>query len=65
MNKPKISSVGQMRHELFAKGGKVDVRPTVQDPNLQRRIPEMEDAAKAFHSGEMSKKDYDKVVNKN
>ena len=48
-----------------AKGGKVDVRPTVQDPNLQRRIPEMEDAAKAFHSGEMSKKDYDKVVNKN
>jgi hypothetical protein len=57
-------STEQMRYELLAKGGKVDVRPTVQDPNLQRRIPELENAAKAFQAGEISKKDYDRVVNK-
>jgi len=60
----KVKSTAQMRYELLAKGGKVDIRPTVQDPNLQRRIPEIESAAKAFQSGEMNKKDYDKIVNK-
>ena len=56
-------SIAQMKLAL-AKGGKVEVRPTVKDETIQRKIPEMEAAAKAFSAGEMSHEDYDKIVNK-
>jgi hypothetical protein len=56
-------TTAQMKLAL-AKGGKVEVRPTVKDDAIQRKIPEMEEAAKAVSAGEMSHKDYDKVVNK-
>jgi len=49
---------------LYAEGGEVEVRPTVKDETIQRKIPEMESAAKAFQAGEIKHKDYDKVVNK-
>jgi hypothetical protein len=49
---------------LYAEGGEVKVRPTVKDETIQRKIPEMESAAKAFQAGEIKHKDYDKVVNK-
>jgi hypothetical protein len=47
-----------------AKGGGVEVRPTVKDDAIQRKVPEMEAAAKAVQEGTMKHKDYDKVVNK-
>ena len=49
---------------FYAEGGKVDVRPTVKDDTLQRKIPEIEEAAKALQTGIINRKDYDKVVNK-
>ena len=47
-----------------AKGGEVEVRPTVKDENLQRTNPHMEAAARAFQAGVIGHKEYDKVVNK-
>lgn len=47
-----------------AKGGSIEVRPTVKDDAIQRKVPEMEEAAKAVSAGRMSHEDYDKVVNK-
>jgi len=49
---------------LYAEGGEVEVRPTVKDETIQRKIPEMESAVKALQAGEIKHKDYDKVVNK-
>jgi hypothetical protein len=48
----------------YAKGGEVEVRPTVKDETIQRKIPEMESAVKALQAGEIKHKDYDKVVSK-
>lgn len=59
----KQPSVEQMRQEL-AKKGKVEVRPTVKDDAIQRKIPQMEAAAKKVSEGKMSHEAYDKVVNK-
>jgi hypothetical protein len=56
-------TVEQMRQAL-AKGGKVEVRPTVKDEALMRKIPQMEEAARKVSEGEMSHEDYDKVVAK-
>jgi hypothetical protein len=56
-------TVDQMRQSL-AKGGGVEVRPTVKDDAIQRKVPEMEAAARAVQEGTMKHKDYDKVVNK-
>jgi hypothetical protein len=53
----------QMRQAL-AKGGKVEVRPTVKDDAIQRKIPQMESAAKKVEEGKMSYDAYDKVVAK-
>ena len=47
-----------------AKGGKVEVRPTVKDEALMRKIPQMEAAAKKVEEGKMSHEAYDKVVAK-
>lgn len=47
-----------------AKGGKVEVRPTVKDEALMRKIPQMEAAAKKVGEGKMSYDAYDKVVAK-
>jgi hypothetical protein len=47
-----------------AKGGKVEVRPTVKDEGLMRKIPQMEAAAKKVEEGKMSHEAYDKVVAK-
>jgi hypothetical protein len=47
-----------------AKGGGVEVRPTVKDDAIQRKVPEMEAAAKAVQEGTMKHADYDKVVDK-
>jgi hypothetical protein len=44
------------------KGGGVEVKPTVKDETIQRKIPEMEDAAKALQAGTITRKEYDKVV---
>jgi hypothetical protein len=49
---------------LYAEGGEVEVRPTVKDETIQRKIPEMESAVKALQAGEIKHKDYDKVVSK-
>ena len=56
-------TVSQMLQAL-AKGGKVEVRPTVKDENLMRKIPQMEAAAKKVEEGKMSHEAYDKVVAK-
>jgi hypothetical protein len=56
-------TIDQMRQAL-AKGGKVEVRPTVKDEALMRKIPQMEEAARKVSEGEMSHEDYDKVVAK-
>jgi hypothetical protein len=47
-----------------ANGGGVEVRPTVKDDAIQRKVPEMEAAARAVQEGKMGHADYDKVVNK-
>jgi hypothetical protein len=47
---------------LYAKGGGVEVKPTVKDETIQRKIPEMEDAAKALQAGTITRAQYDKVV---
>jgi len=44
------------------KGGGVEVRPTVKDETIQRKIPEMEDAVKALQAGTITRAQYDKVV---
>lgn len=59
----KQPSVEQMRQEL-SKRGKVEVRPTVKDDAIQRKIPQMEEAARKVSEGKMSHAAYDKVVNK-
>jgi hypothetical protein len=56
-------TISQMLQEL-AKGGKVEVRPTVKDEALMRKIPQMEAAAKKVEEGKMSYDAYDKVVAK-
>jgi hypothetical protein len=56
-------TIDQMRQAL-AKGGKVEVRPTVKDEGLMRKIPQMESAAKKVGEGKMSYEAYDKVVAK-
>ena len=59
----------QMREDVvkngiprYAEGGEVEVRPTVKDEAIQRKVPEMEAAAKALQTGTITRKDYDKVV---
>jgi hypothetical protein len=49
---------------LYKSGGEVEVRPTTKDETIQRRIPEMEAAAKALQSGVIDRKEYDRVVKK-
>jgi hypothetical protein len=63
MASSKEPSVEQMRQALEKKG-KVEVRPTVKDDAIQRKIPQMESAAKKVSEGKMSHEAYDKVVNK-
>ena len=52
------------RQQNKAKGGKVEVKPTVKDEGLMRKIPQMEEAARKVSEGKMSHAAYDKVVNK-
>ena len=52
------------RQQNKAKGGNVEVRPTVKDDALMRKIPQMEEAAKKVGEGKMSHAAYDKVVAK-
>ncbi len=47
-----------------AKGGEVEVRPTVKDETIQRKIPEMEAAAKALQAGIIDRKEYDRTIKK-
>ena len=47
---------------LYKDGGSVEVKPTVKDDAIQRKVPEMEEAAKALQAGNITRKDYDKVV---
>lgn len=56
-------TIEQMRLAL-AKGGKVEVRATVKDENLMRKIPQMEEAAKKVSEGKMTHSAYDKVIAK-
>ena len=60
----KPPSVDQMRQALAAKGGNIEVRATVKDDTIQRKIPQMEEAARKVSEGKMSHEAYDKVVNK-
>jgi len=46
----------------YAEGGEIEVKPTVKDEAIQRKIPEMEAAAKALQAGTITRKEYDKVV---
>lgn len=56
-------TLDEMRLAL-AKGGKVEVRATVKDENLMRKIPQMEEAAKKVSEGKMTHAAYDKVIAK-
>ena len=49
---------------MYAEGGEVEVRPTVKDETIQRKVPEMEMAAKALQAGIIDRKEYDRIVNK-
>ena len=49
---------------LYKSGGEVEVRPTTKDETIQRKIPEMETAAKALQAGAIDRKEYDRVVKK-
>ena len=49
---------------MYAGGGEVEVRPTVKDETIQRKVPEMEMAAKALQAGIIDRKEYDRIVNK-
>ena len=49
---------------MYAEGGEVEVRPTVKDETIQRKVPEMEMAAKALQAGIIDRKEYDRVINK-
>jgi predicted transcriptional regulator len=49
---------------LYKSGGEVEVRPTTKDETIQRKIPEMEAAAKALQAGAIDRKEYDRVVKK-
>jgi len=61
-----LAALGPMRK--MADGGgvksKVEVRPTVKDETLQRKIPEMETAVKALHAGVIDHAEYDRIVAK-
>lgn len=61
-----LAALGPMRK--MAEGGgvkrKVEVRPTVKDETLQRKIPEMETAVKALHAGIIDHAEYDRIVAK-
>ena len=46
----------------YADGGEVEVKPTVKDDAIQRKVPEMEAAAKALQAGTITRREYDKVV---
>lgn len=48
----------------YAKGGKIEVRPTVFDDAASRRNPNIEAAARALAEGKMKQKAYAKVVAK-
>lgn len=58
-------SVEQMKLAIHkAKGGKIEVRPTVFDDAASRRNPNIEAAARALAEGKMKQKAYAKVVAK-
>jgi len=48
----------------MARGGKVEVRPTVKDDTATRRTPEIETAIKALQAGIINQKEYDRIVQK-
>ena len=49
---------------LYADGGKVEVKPTAYDPNLQRRHPELEAAIRGVAAGTTTHKQLDKLIAK-
>ena len=48
----------------MAKGGKIEVRPTVFDDAASRRNPKIEEAARALLAGNIKQKDYERLVAK-
>jgi hypothetical protein len=62
--KPNPSPLIKNGMARMAEGGKVEVRKTVKDEGIQRKVPEMEMAAKALQSGVISHAEYDDIVNK-
>jgi hypothetical protein len=56
-------TIDEMKKAL-TKRSKVEVRPTVKDEGLMRKIPQMEEAARKVSEGKMSHEAYDKVVAK-
>jgi hypothetical protein len=56
--------MAKRQQQPMAKGGKVEVRPTVKDEALMRKIPQMEEAARKVSEGKMTHAAYDKVVAK-
>ncbi len=61
---PSFSEWLDKRQQNKAKGGKVEVRPTVKDDAIQRKNPAMEAAARKVSEGKMSHDAYDKVIAK-
>lgn len=49
---------------LYADGGKVEVKPTAYDPNLQRKHPELEAAIRGIAAGTTTHKQLDKLIAK-
>ena len=49
---------------LYAEGGEVEVKPTVYDPNLQRKHPELEAAIRGVAAGTTTHKQLDKLIAK-
>ena len=61
---PQGQAMAAMKPQGLAKGGKVDVRPTVKDDAATRRTPEIETAIKALQAGIINQKEYDRIVQK-
>jgi hypothetical protein len=61
---PQGQALKAMQPQGLARGGKVEVRPTVKDDTATRRTPEIETAIKALQAGIINQKEYDRIVQK-
>lgn len=63
-NLEKMHGLPPVKPQPKAKGGKIEVRPTVFDDAASRRNPKIEEAAQALLAGNIKQKDYERLVAK-